>query len=114
MEALFYHCPGKKGVEEWAKPEIEAPTDAVVKIGKTTFLRHRPYDTFARGRYARAQGNHRGLVCSDAWGAANRAVRTRPRRRPGHGFALAGPGTSNTGRLARRTTRSATLPGNRL
>ncbi|WP_176060133.1 zinc-dependent alcohol dehydrogenase family protein [Paraburkholderia sp. BCC1876] len=36
MKALVYLGPGKKAVEERPKPEIEAPTDAIVKITKTT------------------------------------------------------------------------------
>ena len=36
MKALVYHGPGKKSWEEKPKPAITAPTDAVVKILKTT------------------------------------------------------------------------------
>ena len=36
MKALVYHAPGKKALEERPKPEITAPTDAIVKIMKTT------------------------------------------------------------------------------
>jgi alcohol dehydrogenase len=36
MKALVYHGPGKKSWEEKPKPEIIEPTDAVVKILKTT------------------------------------------------------------------------------
>ena len=36
MKALVYHGPGKKSLEERPKPEIVAPTDAIVKIVKTT------------------------------------------------------------------------------
>lgn len=36
MKALVYNGPGKKAVEERAKPEISAPTDAIVKLLKTT------------------------------------------------------------------------------
>ena len=36
MKALVYLGPGKKAVEERPKPEIEASTDAIVKISKTT------------------------------------------------------------------------------
>src|SRR5580693_3912917 len=36
MQALVYLGPGKKALQEHAKPEIVAPTDAIVKIGKTT------------------------------------------------------------------------------
>jgi len=36
MKALVYLGPSKKTVEERPKPEITAPTDAIVKITKTT------------------------------------------------------------------------------
>ena len=36
MKALVYHGPGKKAFEDHAKPDITAPTDAIVKITKTT------------------------------------------------------------------------------
>jgi alcohol dehydrogenase len=36
MKALVYQGPGKKSLEERPKPEIAAPTDAIVKVTKTT------------------------------------------------------------------------------
>ena len=36
MQALVYQGPGNKQLEERSVPQIEAPTDAVVKIVKTT------------------------------------------------------------------------------
>ena len=36
MKALVYHGRGKKSLEEKPKPIIKAPTDAVVRILKTT------------------------------------------------------------------------------
>jgi alcohol dehydrogenase len=36
MKALVYRGPGKKALEDHAKPKIAAPTDAIVKIVKTT------------------------------------------------------------------------------
>lgn len=36
MKALVYHGPGKKGLEEKPKPTVQEPTDAVVKITRTT------------------------------------------------------------------------------
>ena len=36
MKALVYNGPGKTAVEERPKPEISAPTDAIVKLVKTT------------------------------------------------------------------------------
>ncbi len=36
MRALVYQGPGKKALENRPKPEIKAPTDAIVKVLKTT------------------------------------------------------------------------------
>ncbi len=36
MKALVYRGPGEKGLEDRPKPEITVPTDAIVKIVKTT------------------------------------------------------------------------------
>ena len=36
MKALVYQAVGKKALEDRPKPEIAAPTDAIVKITKTT------------------------------------------------------------------------------
>jgi alcohol dehydrogenase len=36
MKAFVYRGPGKKALEDHPKPEITAPTDAIVKIVKTT------------------------------------------------------------------------------
>ena len=36
MKALVYQGPGKKALEDRAKPELQAPGDAIVKIAKTT------------------------------------------------------------------------------
>ncbi len=36
MKALVYQGPGKKALEERPKPAIEAPSDAIVKVLKTT------------------------------------------------------------------------------
>lgn len=36
MKALVYHGPGKKSWEEKPKPALQAPTDAIIKILKTT------------------------------------------------------------------------------
>lgn len=36
MKALVYHGPGKKSWEEKPKPVVTIPTDAIVKISKTT------------------------------------------------------------------------------
>jgi alcohol dehydrogenase len=36
MKAFIYNGPGKKAVEARSKPEISAPTDAVVKLAKAS------------------------------------------------------------------------------
>jgi alcohol dehydrogenase len=36
MQAFVYHGPGKKALEKRSKPVIQAPTDAIVKMTKTT------------------------------------------------------------------------------
>jgi alcohol dehydrogenase len=36
MKALVYQGPGKKSLEDRPKPEIAAPTDAIVRVTKTT------------------------------------------------------------------------------
>ena len=36
MRALVYQGPGKKTVEDRPKPETAAPSDAIVKLVKTT------------------------------------------------------------------------------
>jgi alcohol dehydrogenase len=36
LKALVYHGPGEKAFEDHPKPQIAAPTDAIVKITKTT------------------------------------------------------------------------------
>src|ERR1017187_4414249 len=36
MKALVYQGPGKKALEDRPKPQIAAPTDAIIKITKTT------------------------------------------------------------------------------
>lgn len=36
MEALVYHGPGQKSVDEHAMPAIQSPSDAIVKMVKTT------------------------------------------------------------------------------
>jgi alcohol dehydrogenase len=36
MKALVYHSPGKKSCEEKPKPIIVEPSDAILKVLKTT------------------------------------------------------------------------------
>lgn len=36
MKALIYLGPGKKALEERPKPDVSAPTDAIVKMTRTT------------------------------------------------------------------------------
>jgi hypothetical protein len=42
MKALVYHGPGQKAWEDHPKPELSAPTDAIVKVTKTTICGTRP------------------------------------------------------------------------
>ena len=36
MKALVYHGPGRRAWEERPRPEIQAPTDAIVRMSTTT------------------------------------------------------------------------------
>src|SRR3546814_18719404 len=36
MKALVYHGPGQKSLDERPKPDLQAPTDAIVRVTKTT------------------------------------------------------------------------------
>ena len=36
MKALVYHAPGKRALENMPKPALQLPTDAIVKVTKTT------------------------------------------------------------------------------
>ena len=36
MKALVYHGPGKKAWEDKPKPTLKEPTDAIVKVLRTT------------------------------------------------------------------------------
>ena len=36
MKALVYNGPGLKALEDWPKPDLGSPTDAIVKVTKTT------------------------------------------------------------------------------
>ncbi|MDN7425167.1 zinc-dependent alcohol dehydrogenase family protein [Burkholderia sp. AU45388] len=36
MKALVYHGPGRKALEERPKPELQSPTDAIVRVTRTT------------------------------------------------------------------------------
>lgn len=36
MKALVYHSPGKRALENMPKPDIKLPTDAIVRVTKTT------------------------------------------------------------------------------
>jgi alcohol dehydrogenase len=72
MKALVYHGPGKKALEERPKPEITAPTDAIVKIIKTTIcgtdlhILRGDVPTCAPGRIL----GHEGMGVIDSVGAA--------------------------------------------
>ncbi len=36
MKALVYHGPGEKSLDERPMPELSAPTDAIVRMTRTT------------------------------------------------------------------------------
>ncbi|ACB66753.1 zinc-dependent alcohol dehydrogenase family protein [Burkholderia ambifaria] len=36
MKALVYHGPGRKALEQRPKPELQSPTDAIVRVTRTT------------------------------------------------------------------------------
>jgi alcohol dehydrogenase len=36
MKALVYHSPGKRALENMPKPDIKSPTDAILRVTKTT------------------------------------------------------------------------------
>jgi alcohol dehydrogenase len=36
MKALVYHAPGKRALENMPKPALQLPTDAIIKVTKTT------------------------------------------------------------------------------
>jgi alcohol dehydrogenase len=72
MKALVYQGPGKKTLEERPKPDVAAPTDAVVKILKTTIcgtdlhILKGDVPTCAPGRIL----GHEGVGVVDSVGAA--------------------------------------------
>lgn len=72
MKALVYQGPGKKTLEERPKPDVAAPTDAIVKILKTTIcgtdlhILKGDVPTCARGRIL----GHEGVGVVDSVGAA--------------------------------------------
>jgi alcohol dehydrogenase len=77
MRALVYHGPGKKALEDRRKPQIAAPTDAIVKIVKTTIcgtdlhILKGDVPTCAPGRTL----GHEGVGVVDELGAAVTAFR---------------------------------------
>ena len=72
MKALVYNGPGKKAVEDRPKPKIGAPTDAIVKMVKTTIcgtdlhILKGDVPTCAPGRIL----GHEGIGVVDEVGAA--------------------------------------------
>lgn len=72
MKALVYQGPGKKTLEERPKPDVAAPTDAIVKILKTTIcgtdlhILKGDVPTCAPGRIL----GHEGVGVVDGVGAA--------------------------------------------
>ena len=77
MKALVYHGPGRKAVEDRAKPELRAPDDAIVKITKTTIcgtdlhILKGDVATCAPGRIL----GHEGVGVIDSVGAGVNAFR---------------------------------------
>ena len=72
MKALVYQGPGKKALEERPKPDVVAPTDAIVRIVKTTIcgtdlhILKGDVPTCAPGRIL----GHEGMGVVDSVGAA--------------------------------------------
>jgi len=72
MKALVYHGPGLKAFEEHAKPQIQSPTDAIVRITHTTIcgtdlhILKGDVPTCTPGRIL----GHEGVGVVDAVGAA--------------------------------------------
>lgn len=72
MKALVYKGPGQKALEDHRKPEITAPTDAIVKISRTTIcgtdlhILKGDLPSCAPGRIL----GHEGVGVVDAVGAA--------------------------------------------
>ncbi len=79
MKALVYQGPGKKALEDRPKPEIAAPTDAIVRITKTTIcgtdlhILKGDVPTCAAGPHSRPRGRRRRR--------AGRVRRSRPSSR---------------------------------
>jgi alcohol dehydrogenase len=77
MKALVYQGPNKKALEERPKPEITAPTDAIVKVTKTTICGtdlHILKGDVASCKPGRILG-HEGIGVIDTIGAAVTAFR---------------------------------------
>ena len=78
MKALVYQGPGKKALEERAKPHIQAPGDAIVRILKTTIcgtdlhILRGDVDTCKPGTIL----GHEGIGVIDAIGSAVTSLRT--------------------------------------
>ena len=71
MKALVYKGPGLKSFEEHDKPEIRDPTDAIVRITKTTIC-----GTDLHILRATSPPAHRaGSSAMKAWGSSMRWVR---------------------------------------
>jgi alcohol dehydrogenase len=81
MKALVYNGPGRKAVEERPKPEITAPTDAIIKIIKTTIcgtdlhILKGDVPTCSPGRIL----GHEGVGIVDKVGTAVTSFRSRDR-----------------------------------
>jgi alcohol dehydrogenase len=77
MKALVYHGPGKRALEDKLKPAIKAPTDAIVKITKTTIcgtdlhIMKGDMPAVTDGRIL----GHEGVGISNKWARTFRASR---------------------------------------
>ena len=91
MKLLIYHGPGKKQFEETTQPGLHAPTDAIVRLAKTTICGtdlHILRDDLAAVAEGRVLGHERGVLLGSV--------------QPGDTVAIVGAGP--VGLAARRPT----------
>lgn len=83
MKALVYQAPGKKSLDDRPKPEVTAPTDAVICITKTTICGtdlHILKGDVPSCQPGRILG-HEGVGPGDLVAAAHRGATARRRQR---------------------------------
>jgi alcohol dehydrogenase len=92
MQALIYNGPGKKNLEDRPKPVVQAPTDVVVRITKTTICGTDPHILKVLG--------HEGVGVIDSGGAGVTTFMPcdRVRGAQGHHRDLRAKATRSTGR----------------